>query len=124
MTDDRTADAPPMWRCYKCDDGVWQCHPAPSLGWPKSIAGVCGRRPEPLLEQAHAAMAQVVAPYIAKAVAAELRAQADALRLDESVDEDCDEHYASQDSGFVQGQQDAADRLRARADTLDPKESS
>ena len=57
---------------------------------------------------------------VAQAVATELRMQADALDVEEHRDEEADEHYNVSASGFARGQEDAADRLRSRADELDP----
>lgn len=55
---DRTKP-PPGWRCYRADDGVYQCHPSTLAGWPEDVTTLCGKSPEPLIERAWAAMDKV-----------------------------------------------------------------
>jgi len=77
-------------------------------------------------ELAWAEAEKAAAPFVAKAIAAELRAQADAIDPPgppPHMDEECDDHYDGQQRGVQSAHENIGERLRERANDLDPAPS-
>lgn len=77
-------------------------------------------------ETAWAEAEKAAGPFVAKAIAAELRAQADAIDPPgppPHMDEECSEYYDGLQDGVQDAREQIGEELRARANDLDPAPS-